>query len=187
VAVPVRASTPASGVTESEGVGGLTMPTAMAFLPDGRLLVTQLGGELLLVDRGSVKALFTIPVSAEPAGGVGLGLRGRAGRPQFPGKGRVYLYRRVARAGSCEPPLNRVNELICVELVNDAVDPATLVVLVSGIRTDTGDHNGGGVRVGPDRKLYVGVGDTGRGDMDSGGNDDLPPGMSTNPYAQNLG
>ena len=32
------------------------------------------------------------------------------------------------------------------------------------MRTDGGNHDGGGMRIGPDNKLYVSVGDTGIGD-----------------------
>jgi hypothetical protein len=55
----------------------------------------------------------------------------------------------------------------------------SLVELLSGIQTDGGNHDGGGLRIGPDGKLYAAVGDTGI--MDGG-----PPGNSTNPYAQDL-
>jgi len=181
LATSLHAAMPAPDFTESDFIGGLTYPTALAFLPDGRLLVTQLGGELLLVDGGTAKTLITIPVCADPADGLETGLLGLAVHPDFPTDRRIYLYRTVASPGTCNPPLNRVNELICVELAGDTVDPGTLLHLLSCIRSDTGDHNGGGLRVGPDRRLYIGVGDTGLGD------DDLPPGMSTNPYAQDLG
>src|SRR5262249_58825954 len=60
------------------------------------------------------------------------------------------------------------------------VNPSSLVVLLSGIRTDGGNHDGGVLRIGPDNKLYVGVGDSGNGDNQGG------PGSSTNPYAQDL-
>jgi glucose/arabinose dehydrogenase len=109
-----------------------------------------------------------------------MGLLGVAVHPDFPSDHRIYLYRTAAGAGGCDTAFDRVNELFCVELVNDAVNPETLIVLTTGIRTDTGHHVGGGVRIGPDRKVYVGVGDTALGD---GG----PPGASTNPYAQDLG
>jgi hypothetical protein len=58
--------------------------------------------------------------------------------------------------------------------------PGSLTERLSGIRTDNGNHDGGTLRIGPDNKLYVSVGDSGLGD---GG----PPGASTNPYAQDRG
>jgi hypothetical protein len=48
------------------------------------------------------------------------------------------------------------------------------------MRTHTGNHNGGTVRIGPDDKLYVSVGDTGLGDESPN------PGQAANPYAQDL-
>ena len=52
-------------------------------------------------------------------------------------------------------------------------------MLLTGIRTDLGNHDGGCLRIGPDGKLYASVGDTGLGDQ-------VAPGDSTNPYAQDL-
>jgi len=173
-AVRARASVLATGFSESELVGGLTAPTAAAFLPDGRLLVTQAGGELVLVDRGSPRTVITLPVCTAPDGMVGL--LGIAVHPDYPADRRIYLY----RTWQCGPPA--VNEVICVELApGGTVDPRSLVVLLTDIRADTGGHNGGGLAIGPDRRLYVGVGDTGRGDEGRG------PGTSSNPYAQDLG
>src|SRR5438105_615626 len=90
LATPLHAATPASDFTESDVIGGLTYPTALAFLPDGRLLVTQLGGELLLVDGGTAKTLITIPVCADPADGLEIGLLGLAVHPNFPTERRIY-------------------------------------------------------------------------------------------------
>ena len=104
-----------------------------------------------------------------------IGLLGIALHPDFPGDPRLYLYR---TGGTCSG--TRLNQVICVELIQDTISLASLVILVPDIRSDTGYHNGGGLRIGPDRKLYVGVGDTA---LDDGG----PPGASTNPYAQDLG
>jgi glucose/arabinose dehydrogenase len=173
------AATPAPGFAETDVVSGLTAPTAMAFLPDGRMLVTQLGGELLLVDGGVAKPVITIPSCSAPAQGLEIGLLGVAVHPDYPADRRIYLYRTSKGAGPCDVAApDRVNQVICVELAPaGTVDPATLVVLVPDIRADTGYHNGGGLVIGPDAKLYVGVGDTALGD---GG----PPGTSTNPYAQ---
>ncbi|HJQ85380.1 MAG TPA: PQQ-dependent sugar dehydrogenase, partial [Candidatus Binatia bacterium] len=170
------ASTPAVGFAESEVVAGFDRPTAMAFLPDGRFLVTELGGRLLLYDGGSPKTLIDISVCTAPESE--MGLLGVAVHPAFPRDRRIYLYRTRKSVAGCDAPApDRENELICVELAGDSVDPGTLLVLLSGIRADTGVHNGGGLRVGPDAKIYIGVGDAGVGD-------DAAPGASTNPYAQ---
>ena len=65
-------------------------PWAMAFLPDGRLLVTEKAGRLLVVDDKGNKSP---PVSGVPAvdyGGQG-GLGDVALHPEFPENGLVYL------------------------------------------------------------------------------------------------
>jgi glucose/arabinose dehydrogenase len=53
LAAPARGGTPAPGFTDTLVVGGLNTPTAIAFLPDGELLITEKGGNLVLFDRSS--------------------------------------------------------------------------------------------------------------------------------------
>ena len=43
----------------------------------------------------------------------------------------------------------------------DTVDLASLTTLISVIHTDSGMHNGGGLTIGNDHKLYIATGDTG--------------------------
>src|SRR5437870_3582280 len=84
------ASTLAAGFAESDVVSGLTQPTAIAFLPDGRFLVTQLAGEILLVENGAARKLITIPdVCSAPATDLEVGLLGIALHPDFPNDHRV--------------------------------------------------------------------------------------------------
>src|SRR5207249_11785981 len=91
-----------------------------------------------------------------------------------------YLYR-TKNTGTCGSATGRFNEVVRITIgAADTVNPASLVVLVTGAQTDNGNHDGGGLRIGPDGKLYVGVGDTGLGD------NQVRPGSSTNPYAQDL-
>jgi glucose/arabinose dehydrogenase len=177
VAGPASAGNPISGFQETVFQGGLSGPTAIAFLPDGRMLITEQGGALKLSDGTSVSTLITIPVCSA----VEMGLLGVAVDPDFASNGFVYLYR-TKNPGSCASPTGRVNEVVRITIgPGDTVNPASLMVLVTGALTGDGEnHNGGCLRIGPDGKLYVGVGDTGTGDNQGG------PGSSTNPYSQDL-
>ncbi len=176
LAVPSAAAAPASTLYSEQVVAaGLTAPTAIAFLPDRRLLVTEKGGALKLVQGGSATTLTTIPVCS----GSEMGLLGIAPDPNFGANGYVYLYRTKPAAGGCGSPTGRFNQVVRVTMSGDTVVAGSLTELLTGIRTDNGNHDGGTLRIGPDNKLWVSVGDTGLGD--SGG-----PGQSTNPYAQNL-
>jgi glucose/arabinose dehydrogenase len=175
VAPIARAGTPLSSFSDSAVATGFTAPTALAFLPDGRMLVTEKGGALKLVSNGTVTTLVNIPVCTSSE----MGLVGIVIDPGFLGdNGFIYLYRSFG--SDCATSVDRYSQVVRVAMVNGSIDIASLSVLLSGIRTDTGSHNGGGLRIGPDGKLWVSVGDAGLGDA---GN----PGEATNPYAQDLG
>ena len=177
LAASTHAGTPVAGFTDSAVATGLSSPTAVAFLPDGRLLVTEKGGALKLVDGGVASTLVSIPVCS----GSEMGLLGIALDPDFASNGFIYLYRTKPAPGGCGSATNRFNQVVRVTMVADTVNIASLAELLTGIRTDFGNHDGGVLRIGPDDKLYVGAGDTGRGDNQGG------PGSATNPYAQDLG
>src|SRR5262245_38387587 len=178
-----RAGDPMPGFVDTPYVTGLSHPTAIAFLPDGRLLITEKGGTggpgtaaLKLFDGTCTTTLPSLPVCTDSE----MGLLGVAVAPDFVRTGFVYLYRSVAGTGGCETSTGRFNQVVRGTMAGDSVDAGSLTILVDGIRTDNGNHDGGVLRIGPDQKLYVGVGDTGLGDNQGG------PGSSTNPYAQDL-
>jgi glucose/arabinose dehydrogenase len=178
LAASANASVPIAGFTDGAVVSGLDLPTAVAFLPDGRMLVTQKGGRLLIVNGSSATPLIDLQV----CDGAEMGLLGVAVDPAFDSNGFIYLYRTRPGTGGGECDAGnpeRVNQIVRVQLAGGAVDPGSLQVLVDQIKTDNGNHNGGALRIGPDGKLYASVGDTGLG----GGS---APGSSTNPYAQSL-
>src|SRR5262249_28245772 len=155
--------------------GGLSTPTAIAFLPDGRMLITEKGGALKLSDGTSASTLITLGVCTDSE----MGLLGVAVDPNFSSNGFIYLYRTDNSAG-CGSSTGRFNQVVRVTMGSGGtVSPASLTVLLTGIRTDLGNHDGGCLRIGPDGKLYASVGDTGLGDQ-------VAPGNSTNPYAQDL-
>lgn len=183
-----HAGTPVTGFTDTLVAGGFAAPTAMAFLPDGSILVTEKGSggtstagsaALKMISGGTVITVTTIPVCTNSE----MGLLGVAVDPNFNSNGFVYLYRTAPDTGnSCADSVGRYNGVVRITLSGGAYVPGSLTQLQPGVlqmRTDGGNHDGGGLRIGPDNKLYVSVGDTGIGD---GG----PPGSSTNPYSQDI-
>ena len=171
------------GFSASVYVAGLDEPTAAAFAPDGRLVVLQKSGAVRLwtaADGLRAAPLLTLPVCTASE----MGLLGIVFDPGFATNGFLYLYYThppggVAARCNEGTDAGRVNRVVRVTLGTNTIDPASLVVLVDGLRTDNGNHDGGALRIGTDGLLYIGTGDTGRGD--SG-----PPGASTNPYAHDL-
>ncbi len=180
--IAVAVTAPA-GFTAAPVVTGLSQPTAAAFAPDGRLVVLEKGGAVRVwTSSGGLAAepALTLPSCTASE----MGLLGLAFDPAFSGNGFLYLYhtrppgddvRRCAEGS----PAGRRNRVVRVTLSGDRVEPASLVEVLAGIRTDNGNHDGGCLRIGPDGFLYVGTGDTGRGDFGR-------PGDATNPYARDL-
>lgn len=166
------AGTPIAGYTDTAYVTSLSAPTAIAFLPDGRLVIVEKGGAVKLFDGASTTGVGTIGVCT----GSEMGLLGVAVDAGFASNGVLYFYR-TENDGGCGSATGRSNQVVRAVLAGTTLGAPQ--VLLDGIRTDNGNHDGGGLRLGPDGKLWVGVGDTGAGDF---GN----PGDSTNVYAQDL-
>ncbi len=157
-------------------VGG---PTAMAFTPDGRLLVTRQGGSLRVVTAAG--ALLPTPALTFPASQICAnserGLLGVAVDPAFAENRYVYLFYTRNVTGSCatgsNEPRNRVSRFVLPD--SNVVDPASETVLVDNIRSFGGNHNAGDLRFGRDGYLYVSTGDGGTdyaGDSGSAGSND---------------
>ncbi|GJM23100.1 MAG: hypothetical protein DHS20C15_30150 [Planctomycetota bacterium] len=187
----VRADVAFEDFTESTALTGLSLPTAIAFLPDGRLVVTEMDGSLKLADLDeegvAALTLAEIPVSFCEGDDYETGLLGLAVDPDFADNGYLYMYRTaLGELGVCAyADSARENQVIRVTLEDGEGGPSvsldSLTVILSGIRTDTPYHTGGCLRIGPDEKLYVSTGDTGLGNFE-----ELGPGTSTNPYADSL-
>jgi len=133
------AGMPAPGYEDTQVASGLSQPTAIAFLPDGRLLITEKAGALKLKGAGAPTTLATIPVCSNSE----MGLLGIAVDPSFTSNGYIYLYR-TESAGGCSSASGRSNEVIRVTMdPGDTVNLASLTVLLTGMRTDNGNHDGG--------------------------------------------
>jgi glucose/arabinose dehydrogenase len=155
--------TSAPDIVVDELVGGLGPITDFAFLPDGNLVIIEKDGTIRVRRRdGVVGVAAHFPVNDDSE----MGLLGVAADPAFARTRRLFLYYSLSdQAGGRPPDRQRV---VSVTLTPDLrIDPAAQKVLVGGLR-GTANHVGGGMAIGPDGKLYVGVGD-------SGCNSNLPP------------
>jgi len=130
---------------------GLEVPWEIAFLPDGRALITERPGRVrLLSAAGRLQAAPVAQVSVASDGEGGL--LGLAVDPQFARNRFVYLYRTTGEDN---------------EVVRYRLDGARLreqAVVVEGIPAGA-IHDGGRIHFGPDRRLYVSTGESGNPDL----------------------
>lgn len=128
---------------------GLDTPWAIAFLPDGNLIITERGGEISIINkRGEKEVIGKVNDSKEISEG---GLLGLTLHPDFNANNYVYYYYTYASDGN--QTLNKVvraklteNKLGAEELVIDKIPGAPF-------------HNGGRILFGPDGFLYITTGD----------------------------
>jgi len=136
------------GISVQSWIEGLEIPWSLAFLPDGRALVSERPGRIRLIEGGR---LASQPVAslAVATGGEG-GLMGLAIHPDFPRQPYVYaMHTYEDRSGRA----NRV-----VRLVLEGSMARFDRVILDGI-AGARNHNGGRIAFGPDRMLYVGTGE----------------------------
>ncbi len=154
---PAGAATVPDGFVDALVAPSLASPAGLAFLPDGRLLVTeQFTARVKIVSPGAGAAttIFTVP---DVISGGERGLLGVAVDPGWPA--RPYLYFNFSHAGSA----------IYVRMytvAGDLTDPTSTNLTLAdpyNILVDIPDfafnHNGGTLRFGLDGKLLVSTGD----------------------------
>lgn len=126
---------------------GLQAPWEIAFMPDGRALVTERPGRVRLLADGELREepLATVDVNDTGEGG----LLGLAVDPEFDDNGFVYLYRTVGDG----------NEVVRYRLTGERLEEDAVIVqdIPAGAI-----HNGGRIHFGPDERLYIATGDAGR-------------------------
>ncbi len=154
--VALRAAVPA-GFTDTL-VASLSSPTALAFTPDGRLLLTRQPGVLNVYQDG---ALLATPALTFPASSICTeserGLLGVAVDPEFSSNRYIYLFYTFEKPdASC---VNRVSRFTLPD--SNVVSAATELVLIDNMPSPVGNHNAGDVQFGRDGYLYVTIGDGG--------------------------
>ncbi len=150
------ASESSTEVQARDFVTGLRVPWELAFLPDGRMLITERTGTIRVVQNGELQDEPWITLAVAATGEAGL--LGMAVDPDFSANGYVYAaYTYRDASGDLENQLVRLKE-----------DPTTGrgvldTVLLNNV-DGGGNHDGGRVKIGPDGKIYWTMGDAGNGD-----------------------
>jgi glucose/arabinose dehydrogenase len=146
---------------DQKKVADVTAPTALDFTPDGRMLVASKPGQLYVVDSGN--RFVALDLGLKVCSNSERGLLGVAVDPDFRDAGRkyVYLYYTFDKSDACEPnnPSEPVNRVSRFTMSDNKVDPGSEQILLNNIPSPAGSHNGGDVRFGKDKLLYVSVGD----------------------------
>lgn len=184
LAAALLAAAPLAGDTfpanfTHELVASIGGPTALAFTPDGRLLVTSQSGTLRVVANATT-ATPSAPVTVMTMPATKLcfnferGLLGVAVDPAFATNHYIYLYYTNNTDNHANPclnnnnaPRNRVSRFTLPD--SGPIDMGTELVLVDNIRAFGGNHNAGDVRFGRDGYLYISTGDGGTDYDGSGG------------------
>ncbi len=148
------AQTYPTGFNQAAVTSSLTAPTNMAFAPDGRIFICEQAGTLRVIKNGSllVKPFITLTVNHSGE----RGLLGVAFDPKFATNNLVYLYYTL--------PDGSHNRIIRVKADGDTAKAAPVkTVLDLDPLSSATNHNGGSIKFGKDKKLYVAVGENANG------------------------
>jgi glucose/arabinose dehydrogenase len=129
----------------------LDVPWEIAFLPDGRALVTERPGRVRLLSRRlrlDPRPVARVAVHAEGEGG----LLGLAVDPDFERNRFVYLYRTVDSGNEVARYRLEGRRLVQQRVIVTGIDAAQF-------------HDGGRLRFGPDGELYISTGDATQGGL----------------------
>jgi glucose/arabinose dehydrogenase len=150
-------------------IAGLAQPTSMAFIGNNDILALEkASGKVQRIVNGALTstALDLAVNSASERGLLGMALH-----PDFPSNPRIYLYWTESSTGADS------GALADVPLLGNRVDSFTWngsalafdrnLIRLRAFQMDAdqplrGNHDGGVLRFGPDRKLYIYMGDNGR-------------------------
>jgi glucose/arabinose dehydrogenase len=155
------ATTLPENFNETVYASGFNAPTTMRFAPDGRLFVLEQDGKVWIVAPNGTK---TEAIDIVTDNFFERGLLGIAFNPNFGSNSRLYLYYTVPAIpddpdtdeDEYVPPFNRISRFT---LTGSKISPASEVILMNLDNLNAGNHNGGALNFGADRKLYVAVGD----------------------------
>lgn len=123
---------------------GLKIPWEIVPMPDGRILITERGGSVLLLEKGEIYSIAEVKHEGEG------GLLGMTLSPNFKEDNLIYLYYTYMED---KKTYNKVSQFIFKE--DTIEDEKVILDKIPGSKF----HNGGRIKFGPDDKLYITTGD----------------------------
>src|SRR5687767_4865131 len=190
IALPLFAQT----VALQPVVSGLTEPVAIAHAQDNRLFIVLQAGQIVIWNGTSLLQTSFLDIRSLVSSGGERGLLGLAFHPDYSQNG-FFFVNYTDRSGNGDTVVARYSVSAADPNRADPASARTLLV----IDQPFSNHNGGQLQFGPDRYLYIGMGDGGSGgdpqnfaqnraqllgkilriDVDSGNPYGIPP---TNPF-----
>jgi MYXO-CTERM domain-containing protein len=143
----------------SSGAVSLAGVTDFRFVPDGRMVLTRkVGNVVVRKNDGTLVAAGVLPANTVSE----QGLLGVEVHPDFANNQTLFFYY-SSGAGDTPPgtDLDRQRVVSIVLKADNTLDMTTEKILVQGFLHGPANHDGGALSIGPDKKLYIGVGDTG--------------------------
>ncbi len=164
-----------AGFTEEVVAGGLTFPTDLAFLPDGRVLVTDKHGLVRVVKEGHLLAQPFIDLSSSVNTDGYRGMLAVQADPAFATNGYVYLLYTRRGSGPAHGPTT--DRLVRVTAQGDTASPASETVVLGKLGDGScldlpagsdcvpadHEHVGGDIAFAKDGTMFVSTGDGGGG------------------------
>ncbi|MGH2690423.1 MAG: PQQ-dependent sugar dehydrogenase, partial [Actinomycetota bacterium] len=139
-----------SGFQRTTIASDLNEPVVLEFTPDGRLLIGERGGRILVYQGGALLGTPLVQIPGVETSGGERGLVGMAVDPNFAGNGWLYVYYTTVE------PRNRVGRFT---VVGNTAAPASEVVVWENPDLAADYHHGGAIEFGADGRLYVATGD----------------------------
>ena len=162
---PVLAATFPAGFADAL-VASIPAPTALAFTPDGRMLVSQQTGRLLVYRGGALQGTaLDLTATDRVCANFERGLLGIAVDPAFASNRHVYLFYTFKKHDSCSTnqpttdPVNRVSRFVLSDA--NTIDLGSEMVLIDNMPSPNGNHNAGDLNFGKDGLLYITIGEGG--------------------------
>jgi glucose/arabinose dehydrogenase len=134
-------------------------PTALAWTPDDRMIVTSKGGQVLVGEDEDGPLTVALDLGETICDQEERGLVGVAVDPAFEKNQFVYVYWTRKTRGSCTTPApdNRITRFRLGD--DNRVVPGSQTVIVDHIVSPQAHHLAGDLEFGADGYLYVSVGD----------------------------